>query len=51
MPDKDREIVVHCWIGPRASFAQSILLQTGFRHLRELEGHMRQWQAGGYPIE
>jgi len=48
---QDREIVVHCQMGPRAGVAQSILSQAGFTQIRELEGHMRQWNASGYPIE
>ncbi len=51
MSHQDREIVVYCWVGPRSRFVQSLLSQAGFEHLRELEGHMRQWQADGYPIE
>ncbi|MFV2032060.1 MAG: rhodanese-like domain-containing protein [Gammaproteobacteria bacterium] len=49
--NRDSEIVVYCWLGPRAGFAQSILSQAGFTHIRALEGHMQGWEAGGYPIE
>lgn len=48
---KDQEIVVHCQRGPRADFALSVLTDAGFMRLRELEGHMYQWNAGGFPIE
>lgn len=48
---QDKEIVVHCQTGPRAGVAQSILSQAGFTQIREVEGHMRQWNASGYPIE
>ncbi len=48
---QNKEIVVHCQTGPRAGIAQSILSQAGFTQIRELEGHMRQWGASGYPIE
>ncbi len=48
---QNKEIVVHCQTGPRAEIAQSILSQAGFTQIRELEGHMRLWNASGYPIE
>ncbi len=51
MSYQNEEIVVHCWSGPRAGIAQSILSQAGFMQIRQLEGHMQQWKAGGYPIE
>ncbi len=47
----NEEIVVHCQSGPRAGVAQSILSRAGFMKIRELQGHMQQWKAGGYPIE
>jgi rhodanese-related sulfurtransferase len=51
MSHQNEEIVVHCQTGPRAGVAQSILSQAGFMQIRELEGHMQQWKASGYPIE
>ena len=49
--NRSEEIVVHCQSGPRAGIAQSILSRAGFMKIRELQGHMQQWKAGGYPIE
>jgi len=48
---KDKEIVVHCGAGGRASLAEEILLEEGFADVRDLEGHMQKWQENGYPIE
>ena len=49
--NRNEEIVVHCQSGPRAGIAQSILSRAGFMKIRELQGHMQQWKAGGYRIE
>ena len=51
MAYREKEIVVHCQVGPRADIARSILSAAGFVWIRELEGHMRAWEAGNYPIE
>ena len=51
MAYREKEIVVHCQVGPRADIARSILSAAGFLQHRELEGHMRAWEAGNYPIE
>ncbi|TDJ29602.1 MAG: rhodanese-like domain-containing protein [Gammaproteobacteria bacterium] len=51
MAYQEQEIVVHCQVGPRADIARSILSAAGFVRIHELEGHMRAWEAGSYPIE
>jgi phage shock protein E len=51
LPHQNEEIVVHCQGGSRAGIAQFVLSEAGFKQIRELEGHMQQWKAGGYPIE
>lgn len=48
---QNKEIVVHCQTGTCAGVVQSILSRAGFTQIRELEGHMRQWNASDYPIE
>ena len=48
---KEKEIVVYCEVGPRAGFAEYVLLQNGFTGVRNLEGHMQQWLAEGHPVE
>ncbi|MDJ0955401.1 MAG: rhodanese-like domain-containing protein [Arenicellales bacterium] len=50
-PYKEKEIVVYCEVGPRAGFAEYMLLQNGFTLVRNLEGHMQQWLADGHPVE
>lgn len=46
-----RPVVVHCEAGPRAYHAAGMLREAGFTDLHELNGHMRAWRAGGYPLE
>ena len=50
-PYKKKEIIVYCEVGPRAGFAEYMLLQNGFADVRNLEGHMQQWLADGHPVE
>jgi rhodanese-related sulfurtransferase len=48
---KDRELVVYCERGPRASAAESILREAGFARVTRLDGHMRRWRASDLPCE
>jgi len=48
---KSDEIVVYCGRGGRAASAAQVLTEAGFTQLRDLSGHMRAWQAGGFPEE
>lgn len=48
---KDREVVVYCGSGKRASMAEADLEAAGFTNVRDLEGHMLEWKAAGYPLE
>lgn len=45
------EIVVHCQRGGRAAAAESILREAGYSNVRDLDGHMEAWRAGGHPLE
>lgn len=47
---KDKEVVVYCGSGKRAAMAEADLLTAGFSNVRDLEGHMQQWKAGGFPL-
>jgi len=47
---KGKEVVVYCGSGKRAAMAEADLLAAGFSNVRDLEGHMQQWQAGGFPL-
>lgn len=49
--EKTEKVVVYCEQGPRAYWAESILRKVGFTKVRDLEGHMSNWRAEGYPIE
>lgn len=48
---RDVEIVVYCGTGRRAAMAESVLLEADFSRVRDLEGHMKQWQADGHPVQ
>ena len=45
------EIVVHCERGGRAEVAESMLRESGYTAVRDLNGHMAAWRAGGYALE
>ena len=47
----DAEIVVHCESGRRAGIAETILLESGYTRVRDLDGHMKGWRAEGLPLE
>ncbi len=49
--EPDEEIVVHCERGGRASSAEAVLRDAGYTRVLDLEGHMQEWRAGGYPVE
>jgi rhodanese-related sulfurtransferase len=44
------EIVVHCERGGRAEVAESMLRKSGYTGVRDLDGHMAAWRAGGFPL-
>ena len=48
--DKTAEVVVYCQTGPRAVFAEDVLVRAGYTNVRNLEGDMRSWRRAGYPI-
>jgi rhodanese-related sulfurtransferase len=47
----DTELVVLCERGGRAAAAEQVLREHGYTHVRDLEGHMRQWRAEQLPTE
>ncbi|MGI9341270.1 MAG: rhodanese-like domain-containing protein [Gammaproteobacteria bacterium] len=48
---KNSEVVVYCGSGKRAAMAEADLLAAGFSNIRDLEGHMLEWNAGGFPLQ
>ncbi|NCF30032.1 MAG: hypothetical protein GWP69_21865 [Gammaproteobacteria bacterium] len=48
---RDREVVLYCESGMRASRGGDWLASQGFQELRFLDGHMRAWREAGLPTE
>jgi rhodanese-related sulfurtransferase len=49
--DPQREVVVYCERGPRASKGADALAAAGFSDVKLLSGHMSGWRAAGLPTE
>ena len=47
----DRPVVAVCRAGSRSAQAITILQQTGFSEIANLNGGMLRWRAEGYPVE
>lgn len=48
---RDKEVVLYCESGMRASHGARWLESNGFEHLRFLDGHMSAWREAGLPTE
>jgi rhodanese-related sulfurtransferase len=48
---KSDELVVYCLNGKRAGLAKQVLAQAGYTSVCGLDGQMRAWHGGGYPLE
>jgi rhodanese-related sulfurtransferase len=48
---RDREVVLYCETGARASYGGRWLKSQGFQELRVLDGHMGAWRGAGLPTE
>jgi len=46
----DREIVVYCVSGRRATRAQETLQSLGYSHVRQLDGSLNAWRAQNLPL-
>lgn len=42
--NKDKEIIVHCRSGKRSAVAQEMMLQAGFKDVKNLTGGVMAWQ-------
>ncbi len=51
IPDKQAEIVLYCGGGYRSALAAESLRHMGYMNVRSLDGGIRAWRDGGYPIE
>jgi hydroxyacylglutathione hydrolase len=49
--DKNREMVITCMHGQRATMAKFLLGLYGYRNTALLEGFLEDWKAAGLPIE
>ena len=48
---KDRDVVVYCEAGVRASIAENILVNQGFHSVLHLDGDMSSWRRNALPLE
>ena len=50
-PDPDLEILTVCELGKISTLAASTLRELGFRRAVALDGGMKSWREGGYPMD
>jgi glyoxylase-like metal-dependent hydrolase (beta-lactamase superfamily II)/rhodanese-related sulfurtransferase len=50
LPDPTRRILVYCEFGRISTLATATLRQMGFRGAVALDGGMKAWREGGYPL-
>ena len=48
---QDREVVLYCEVGGRATQGSRWLASRGFQQIRLLDGHMSAWRGAGLPTE
>ena len=47
---KDREVVIYCQGGDRATIGYSLLAKHGFTHVRNYSGGIKEWVNSGNPV-
>src|SRR5690554_3793876 len=47
---RDKEIIVHCQSGDRATIAYSLLRRNGFDNVKNYPGGMKEWQEKAVPV-
>lgn len=47
---RDRDVVVHCGVAPRARAAEAELVKNGYERVKHLEGGFTAWAAAGLPV-
>lgn len=50
-PYREREVIVYCELGGRASIAAGILRAAGFEHVEHMQGDMSGWREKNLPVE
>jgi len=50
LPDPTRRILVYCEVGRISTLATATLRQMGFRGAVALDGGVKAWREGGYPV-
>lgn len=48
--DPEKETIVHCQSGVRASIAYSIMRKNGFKNIKSFDGSMNQWKKEGNEV-
>jgi len=47
---KEKQVVIHCQSGDRASIAYSVLRKNGFTNVKNYSGGMKEWKEKGNPV-
>src|SRR5580704_7875091 len=50
-PDRSAELVLYCGGGFRSALAADNLQKMGYTNVISMDGGMRTWRQGGYPVE
>ncbi|MFT3713677.1 MAG: thioredoxin domain-containing protein [Archangium sp.] len=48
---REKPVLVYCASGGRSSRAMELMTKLGFKHVDNLSGGMRAWQAAGYAVD
>ncbi|MDX1327581.1 MAG: MBL fold metallo-hydrolase [Arenibacter sp.] len=48
--NKDKEVVIHCQSGDRATVAYSLLRKNGFDKIKNYSGGMKEWKEKGHKV-
>ncbi|HTO17264.1 MAG TPA: MBL fold metallo-hydrolase [Edaphocola sp.] len=49
--NRNKELIVHCLSGARATIATSFLMRNGFKNIKTYLGGMQEWYEKGNPVE
>ena len=51
IPDKQTPLVLYCGGGYRSALAAESLQKMGFSNVESMDGGIKAWREGGYPME